>query len=69
MVIFNLPRGGQTNPKVMRLCARHRVQDMLHQYYFWQYFSSLEGGYPASLEQVVDLGPFKVGTARVQTGF
>jgi hypothetical protein len=68
MVVFNLPRGRQTSPKVIRLYARRRVQDILHQYFFLEYFGSPEGRYPAVLEEVVDSGPSIVGTALFQTG-
>jgi len=30
ILIINLSIKGKANPKVIRLCARHRVQDILH---------------------------------------
>jgi len=66
MIIINLSISGKTSLKVIGLCARHRVQDMLHQYRFSQYSRSLEGGYPAMLEEVMEHRPSTVRTTLFQ---
>ena len=67
-IIINLSVRGKTSPKVIGLCARHRVQDMRHQYRFAQYLGSLEGRYPAMLKKVMDHRPSTVRTALFHTG-
>ena len=68
MIIINLSVRGKTSLKVIGLCARHRVQDMLHQYHFFKYFGSLEGSYPAVLEEAMDHRPCTVRTTLFHTG-
>ena len=60
--------GGETSPKVIRLCARHRVPHILHLVCCWQTLGSLEGRYPVMLEADLDFDPRIGGTVRVQTG-
>ena len=66
MIIINLSVRGKTSLKVIGLCARHRVQDILHQYRFAQYLGSLEGRYPAMLEELMDHRPCTVRTTLFQ---
>ena len=66
MLTFHLT--SETSPKVIRLCARHRVPHILHLVCCWQTLGSLEGRYPAMLKADLDFYPRIGGTVRVQTG-
>ena len=67
---------GKTRPKVIRRYARRRVpaiqcvsegnQEISLEVGRWVWRP--EGSYPVMLEEVVELRPLIVGTARVQTG-
>jgi len=68
---------GKTRPKVIRRYARRRVPAIQHGGESYQeiplevgrWVWRPEGRYPVVLEEVVELRPLIVGTARVQTGF